>query len=221
MTCVQTTQNIGSQIGDERPVSIVRFSPNSKLLATGSWTGLVKVWSVPDCKLKSTLRGRPNPCPLLTYLLITSSGHSDRVGGVSWHPKATVSQAPSSVNLASGAGDHNVHLWSLDRCAALLWLPASQLTRTPRLRYTIHSEAPISVLQGHRARVVRTVFHPSGDYVVTASFDGTWRLWDVETSKELLMQEGHAKEVFTVACQADGSLVASACVFLVLCEGYY
>ena len=72
------------------------------------------------------------------------------------------------------------------------------------------SEVPISVLQGHRARVVRTVFHPSGNYVVSASFDGTWRLWDVESSKELLMQEGHAKEVFTVACQGDGSLVASA-----------
>ena len=67
----------------------------------------------------------------------------------------------------------------------------------------ILSEMPVSVLQGHRARVVRTVFHPSGDYVVSASFDGTWRLWDVETSKELLMQEGHAKEVFTVACQGD------------------
>ena len=79
----------------------------------------------------------------------------------------------------------------------------------------ITSEVPISVLRGHRARVVRTVFHPSGSYVVSASFDGTWRLWDVETSKELLMQEGHAKEVFTVACQGDGSLIASASVFLI------
>src|SRR5258706_7771525 len=61
MSYLKTTQNIGSQIGDDRPVSIVRFSPNSKLLATGSWTGLVKVWSVPDCKLKSTLRGRTTP----------------------------------------------------------------------------------------------------------------------------------------------------------------
>lgn len=72
------------------------------------------------------------------------------------------------------------------------------------------SEEPLSVLLGHKARVVRVCFHPSGNYVVSASFDGTWRLWDVATSQELLQQSGHSKEVFTVACQIDGSLVASA-----------
>lgn len=43
------------------------------------------------------------------------TGHSDRVGGVAWHPKATVGQGEGLVNLVSGAGDMNVHLWSLTR----------------------------------------------------------------------------------------------------------
>src|SRR5258707_9136827 len=72
---VKTTQNIGSQIGDDRPISVVRFSPNSKLLATGSWTGLVKVWSVPDCKLSSTLRGRTFPPPPTPQWFTLSSAH--------------------------------------------------------------------------------------------------------------------------------------------------
>ena len=37
-------------------------------------------------------------------------------------------------------------------------------------------------------------------------------MWDVNTSTELLIQSGHSKEVFAVACQVDGSLVASAYV---------
>jgi U4/U6 small nuclear ribonucleoprotein PRP4 len=37
------------------------------------------------------------------------------VGGVAWHPQATLSQGADLVNLASGAGDCNVHLWSLNR----------------------------------------------------------------------------------------------------------
>jgi hypothetical protein len=41
-------------------------------------------------------------------------GHGDRVGGVAWHPQATLTQAPGLVNLVSGAGDANVHLWALD-----------------------------------------------------------------------------------------------------------
>lgn len=62
---LQTYTNLGSQVGDERSVSMVRFSPNSQLLATGSWTGTAKIWSVPSCNLfeakgcKNTFRGGP------------------------------------------------------------------------------------------------------------------------------------------------------------------
>ena len=48
-----------------------------------------------------------------------------------------------------------------------------------------------------------------GRHVGTASFDETWRLWDVETSSCLLEQEGHSRPVYTVAFHPDGSLAAS------------
>lgn len=75
-----------------------------------------------------------------------------------------------------------------------------------------NSDVPTSIMKGHQSRVCRVAFHPSGDYVASASFDTTWRLWDVETSKELLLQEGHSKEVYTVEFQDDGALVASGYV---------
>lgn len=34
-------------------------------------------------------------------------------------------------------------------------------------------------------------------------------MWDVESSKELLVQEGHSKEVYALAFQDDGALAAS------------
>ncbi|EPQ56336.1 WD40 repeat-like protein [Gloeophyllum trabeum ATCC 11539] len=165
---VKAFANLGSQIGDERPIAQVRFAPNSQILATGSWSGNVKLWNIPNCTPIRTLRG-----------------HTDRVGGVAWHPEATLSQSEDAVNLVSGAGDMNLHLWSLK------------------------SDTPLSTLKGHADRVCRVAFHPSGDYVASASFDTTWRLWDVATSKELLLQEGHSKEVYTVEFQDDGALVAS------------
>ncbi|KAI0343076.1 U4/U6 snRNP-specific spliceosomal protein [Trametopsis cervina] len=165
---VKNFANLGSQIGDERPISQVRFSPNSQILATGSWAGNVKLWNVPSCTPIRTLRG-----------------HSDRVGGVAWHPQATLTQSEDSVNLVSGAADTNLHLWSLN------------------------SETPLATLKGHQDRVCRVAFHPSGKYVASASFDTTWRLWDVTTSKELLLQEGHSKEVYSVDFQDDGALAAS------------
>ncbi|OSX64063.1 hypothetical protein POSPLADRAFT_1045193 [Postia placenta MAD-698-R-SB12] len=165
---VKRFAELGSQIGDDRPISQVRFSPDSKMLATGSWSGNVKLWNVPNCTPIRTL-----------------GGHSDRVGGVAWHPQATISQSPDSANLVSGAGDMNVHLWSLN------------------------SDTPLSVMKGHQDRICRVAFHPSGDYVASASFDTSWRLWDVATSKELLLQEGHSKEVYAVEFQEDGALAAS------------
>lgn len=57
--------------------------------------------------------------------------------------------------------------------------------------------------------MVRVAFHPSGRYLGSASFDGTWRLWDIEKHTELLLQEGHSKEVYVVRFQDDGALSAS------------
>ena len=51
--------------------------------------------------------------------------------------------------------------------------------------------------------------HPFGRHVATTSFDHTWRLWDVETGAELLLQDGHGTEVYGVAWQPDGSIICT------------
>ncbi|KAI5849031.1 WD40-repeat-containing domain protein [Tricharina praecox] len=161
-------QVLGSQIAGDRPVSMARFSPNSKLIAAGAWSGTIRMLAVPNLEDKGMLRG-----------------HTDRVGGISWHPEATITMSPDSANLASGGGEGNIHLWSLKQ------------------------DTPIATLSGHSARVCRVEHHPNGRYLGSASFDTTWRLWDLETQKELLLQEGHSREVYSIAFQGDGALVAS------------
>lgn len=86
-----------SQIADTRPISWCAFSPNSQVLATASWSGLCKLWSVPDCKELKVLRG-----------------HTANVGCIAFHPKATLSLNESEACLASCAQDGSVKLWSMD-----------------------------------------------------------------------------------------------------------
>ncbi|KAL3475391.1 WD40-repeat-containing domain protein [Aspergillus californicus] len=161
----------GSQIAGDRPVSICRFAPDGQTIATGNWAGGIRLLTVPNLEEKLSFKG-----------------HSDRVGGLSWFPKATLPSSnvsESSVNLVTGGGEGNVRLWSLN------------------------DDQPLATLSGHSGRVCRTEFHPSGKYIASASFDTTWRLWDVETTAELQLQEGHSREVYTVAFNNDGSLLAS------------
>lgn len=55
---MQSVSSYCSQIGHTRPVSSCQFSPNGKLLATSSWDGLCKLWTIPDCEEIRTLRGK-------------------------------------------------------------------------------------------------------------------------------------------------------------------
>ncbi|KAI9798439.1 MAG: hypothetical protein M1833_004833 [Piccolia ochrophora] len=162
----------GTQLAGDRPISMTRFSPDGETIAAGNWGGGIKLLDVPDLNEQRVLRG-----------------HTDRVGGISWFPGATLPGthvSNSSVNLASGGGEGNVHLWSLEQ------------------------DIPLSTLSGHTNRVCRVEFHPSGRYLASASYDTTWRLWDVETTTELLLQEGHSREVYALSFNVDGSLLASA-----------
>ncbi|KAF1347005.1 WD40-repeat-containing domain protein [Delphinella strobiligena] len=169
----------GSQIAGERPVSMARFSPNSDKVAAGNWGGTIKLLDVPNLNEIAVLRG-----------------HTAQVSGISWFPGSTLpgsSVSENSVNLASGGGEGNIHLWSLTQ------------------------DTPLATLSGHSGRVCRTEFHPSGKYLASASYDTTWRLWDVETTTELLLQEGHSHEAYTVAFNTDGSLLASAGLDSIAC----
>lgn len=41
------------------------------------------------------------------------------------------------------------------------------------------------------------------------SFDASFRLWDVERGEELLLQDGHAREVMGLDFQCDGSVAVT------------
>lgn len=164
-----------SVIGDARAVSCCAFQPSGSaepsLLATGSWSGACKLWTVRDGGAEEAGR-----------LL----GHQDRVTDVRFHPHSGVGLGEAAANVASCGADPVVNLWSLEG-----------------------GSAPLASLSGHTLKVARARFHPSGDFLASGGFDHTWRLWDLESQRELLLQEGHSRPVTDVAFQPDGSLLCS------------
>src|SRR5262249_53143979 len=53
----------------------------------------------------------------------------------------------------------------------------------------------LRTLRGHLGAVVDVSFSPNGERVLTASLDGTARLWDSRRGAELLRLTGHEREV--------------------------
>lgn len=86
-----------SQYADDRCVSRGCLSPNEELFATSGWSGDCKVWGIPDCLLRTTLKG-----------------HTDRVISIRFHPDSGTSLAANCAsNLATASADRTVRLWSL------------------------------------------------------------------------------------------------------------
>jgi U4/U6 small nuclear ribonucleoprotein PRP4 len=144
----------------------------------------------PDDKLFA-VAGWSGDCSIINVpemsKMTTLKGHKEKVNSVAFHPNYPIIPAKGP-NLATGSCDGIIKIWSL--------MPERE------------SQLSTSLL-GHEDRVNFVDFHPSGNYLASTSHDKTWRLWDIETKKELLLQEGHSGAVFPLSFQQDGALLAT------------
>jgi WD40 repeat protein len=78
------------------------------------------------------------------------------------------------------------------------------------LRRALFEVPVLRILSGHEAGVKTIAFDKDGRRVVTASQDGTARIWEAETGKPLRSLTGHAGSVNDAAFGPDGSSVLTA-----------
>ncbi|MEU0880544.1 WD40 repeat domain-containing protein [Lentzea sp. NPDC005914] len=96
--------------------------------------------------------------------------------------------------------------------AAQLSLAAYRLAPTDEARTSLFGTFPLpySRLRGHTGHVNSVAFSADGRMVVTASHDGTAKLWDVAQGKEIAALTGHRGTVNAAAFSPDGHTVATA-----------
>ncbi|GFT82161.1 hypothetical protein TNCV_3910761 [Trichonephila clavipes] len=200
-----------SQIGDTRPLSFCQFSPDSKMLATASWSGLCKLWSVPDCELIRTLRG-----------------HNCNVGSIVFHPQSTLTQSETSINMASCSTDGTVKLWDLKSDEPIADLEGHAPHRVSRLAFhpsgrflvtcvfdnswrlwDLEVKEEILHQEGHSKPVYDASFQCDGSLVATGGMDSFGRIWDLRTGRCVMFLAGHQNSVLTICFSPNGYQVAT------------
>jgi U4/U6 small nuclear ribonucleoprotein PRP4 len=175
----------GSQYGDARALSAITtfVSPHDStpLVATASWSATIKLWDASELRSVGT----------------TELAHEDRIMGIA------IQNIQQDTICATASIDMTAKLWKVERSQDVMMDTGDDEDIMP---YTI---SELAVLKGHAARLCKTAFHPMGQHVATTSFDHTWRLWDVPTKTEVLLQDGHARPVYGLGFHPDGSLLAT------------
>jgi WD40 repeat protein len=191
--------------GHTHYVYSVAFSPDGKILASGSWDNTIKLWDVATGREVRTLKGHTNSVNSVAFSpdgKILASGSLDEtiklwdvatgreIRTFSGHTASvwSVAFSPDGKLLASGSWDETIKLWD------------------------VATGEEIHTFKGHTDHVESVAFSPDGRTLASGSWDETIKLWDVATGKELRTLKGHTDYVRSVAFSPDGKLLASGSV---------
>ena len=176
------------------------YSPDGKLIATGSWDNSAKVWEVATNRVVRKFEGV----------------HTGSVNSVAFSKDGT--------RLLTASDDKTAILWSIesgdvvhkfightDRVLSAAFSPDGSLIvtasndKTARIWRT--DGQFVREFAGHQWGLTCATFMPTGKELITGSEDNTARLWDVSTGDKLIEFRGHTARVTSVAVSPDGTRI--------------
>jgi WD40 repeat protein len=201
---VRTGHKLRNLEGHGHNVHAVAFSPDGKRILSCSADNTVRLWNVETGKELKRLAGHGAPL-------------------------ADVAFSPDGKRALGGSADTTVRLWDLAsgkelvhlrghktgvRCVA--FSPDGRRALSgghhpdPRIcLWNLETGALLKTLEGHASHVLGVAFLPDGQRAVSCAFDGTIRLWDLDSGKQIEEIKG-PREMHALALPPDGRRLVTA-----------
>jgi WD40 repeat protein/tetratricopeptide (TPR) repeat protein len=183
-------------------------------------------------KSPKALAGGPAALPVQTAGAASDLSHA--TGRIRWvrnfigHWSAVFGVAvdPAGKNLVTTSNDGTAKLWDIDtgspirsflghkgRVGAAVFTRDGEriVTGSDTIRvFDVDTAALVKTLDGHTGEVASLAVSPDGARLASTAFDGTCRIWDLETGTEL-RQIAEPRRCFGVAWSGDGDKIAAGC----------
>jgi uncharacterized protein with WD repeat len=188
--------------GHSGTVYALSFSPDGRILASGSSEGEIILWNVENGKSIKTFKEQPEAVTSLDF-------------------------SPDGEILASGSINGNISLWDIvsgkkiktlrdysgSSVFSVAFSPDGKILASGNTHkivlWDVISGRRIKALEGHSGRVYSVKFSPDGKLLASASVDKRVILWDLIPGEKLKTIRKHAGIVYSIAFSPDGRMLAS------------
>ncbi|NOJ96011.1 WD40 repeat domain-containing protein [Corallococcus coralloides] len=183
-------------------VLALAFTPDGRVLASGHYDSVVRLWDVERGELLAELKGHTAEVHAVAFSpdgrWLASAGRPGELRVWDWRqgqPRAVIpghtdvvlglAFSPDGGRLASGGLDKAVRVWDFE-------------TGAEQLRFE------------HDDNVIAVAFSPDGGRLLSTSADRSARVWDLASRKELHRLVGHEEKVVAGAFSSDGMRIMTA-----------
>jgi hypothetical protein len=165
-------------INGSRGANGIIFSNDNTSLAAACSDGTIKIWSIPDGKLLSTLKGHTDA------VLSVRFTNGDRSLVSISDDKAVNLWDVQTAKLISSEKDHLKSIRGLDASPDGKWIATSGAEKDIFLRDGTSGKT-VKKLQGHEGWVRALAFSPDNKILASGSDDKKIILWDLESGKQV------------------------------------
>jgi WD40 repeat protein/serine/threonine protein kinase len=190
-------------------VSVLKFSPDGRYLASLSYPNVVTVWEVDRWSIVRQISGVRLVGTHIGTLDFSPDGRALAIGDANHHLQVvdiTTGNAVFDIPQAHSEGITSV-AWSPD--GSVIASGSGYSGGAIRL-WDAASGKPVGRLEGHTSWICELMFSTDGLWLYSASADQTIRIWDVEQQQCLTTLHGNTDEVYGLAISPDGTTLASA-----------